>query len=95
MPDSLADESGGWVAIRRRICLVGLEPTAMSWAFDPSLMSRGENAVRSRVSVLLLIAGVLVLLFGVFLAYEAQDITVPSVVDFLVGVVLIAISNAV
>ncbi|MCI4355970.1 MAG: hypothetical protein L3K18_02340 [Thermoplasmata archaeon] len=58
-------------------------------------MSRGENAVRSRVSVLLLIAGVLVLLFGVFLAYEAQDITVPSVVDFLVGVVLIAISNAV
>jgi hypothetical protein len=56
-------------------------------------MSRGENAVRSLVSVLLLLAGVLVLLFGVFLAYEARDLTVPSVIDFVVGAVLIVISS--
>jgi hypothetical protein len=56
-------------------------------------MSRGESAVRSLLSVLLLIAGVLILLFGVYLAYVAQDITVPSIVDFVVGVVLIALSS--
>jgi hypothetical protein len=54
---------------------------------------RGENAVRSIFSTLILIAGILVLLFGVFLAWEAMDITIPAIIDFVVGVVLIAVSS--
>jgi hypothetical protein len=57
------------------------------------MTTSGETVVRSMFSTLLLIAGILVLLFGVFLAYEAQGITVPSVVDFLIGAVLIVVSG--
>jgi hypothetical protein len=56
-------------------------------------VSRAANAVRSVFSTLLLIVGVLVLLFGVFLAFEAMDITLAAVVDFLIGVVLIIVSK--
>jgi hypothetical protein len=56
-------------------------------------MSRGENAARSVISMVLLVIGILVLLFGVFLAFEARDITVPSVIDFLIGAVLIVVSG--
>jgi hypothetical protein len=56
-------------------------------------MTRGEYAVRSAFSTLMLIAGVLILLFGVFLAWEAQAIYWTAIVDFLIGAVLIVVSS--
>jgi hypothetical protein len=56
-------------------------------------MSSAENAVRSVLSTILLIVGILVLLFGVLLAYEAQAITDGAIVDFLIGAVLVFISG--
>lgn len=57
------------------------------------LMATAEYAVRSIFSTLMLIAGIVVLLFGVYLAYEAQAITFTAIVDFVVGLVLIVVSN--
>jgi hypothetical protein len=51
------------------------------------------NAVRSIVSTTLMIVGVLILVFGVLIAYGANAITIPSVVYFLFGAVLIAASG--
>jgi hypothetical protein len=57
------------------------------------MSTNAENSVRSVFSILMLIAGILVLLFGIFLAYEARDITWPSIIDFVVGLVLIVVSG--
>jgi hypothetical protein len=56
-------------------------------------MTTAEYAARSVFSTLMLIAGIVVLLFGVYLAYEAQTITLTAIVDFLVGLVLIVVSK--
>jgi hypothetical protein len=56
-------------------------------------MGRAEYAARSALSTILLIVGVLVLLFGVFLAFEAQAITITAIVDFLIGVILIVVAS--
>ena len=55
--------------------------------------SNASMAVRSLFSTLLLIAGILILIFGIFLAFEAQALTWAAVVDFLVGAVLIVVSG--
>jgi hypothetical protein len=55
--------------------------------------SNAAVAVRGVFSTLLLIVGILVLLFGIFLAFEAQAITWTALVDFLIGAVLIVVSG--
>jgi hypothetical protein len=55
--------------------------------------SGAANAVRGIFSTLILLAGIIVLLFGVFLAYEAQAVTWDALVDFLIGAVLIVVSG--
>jgi hypothetical protein len=55
--------------------------------------SNAAVAVRGLFSTLMLIAGILILVFGIFLAFEAQSLTWPSIVDFLVGAVLIVVSS--
>ncbi len=56
-------------------------------------MVSAENAVRSVFSTILLLVGVLILIFGIFIAFEAQAITFSAVVYFLIGAVIIAISS--
>lgn len=60
--------------------------------FDSS-MGRAAYAARSVLSTVILIVGVLVLLFGVFLAFEAQAITIAAIVDFVIGVILIVVAS--
>ncbi|HEV8049921.1 MAG TPA: hypothetical protein VGP88_04955 [Thermoplasmata archaeon] len=57
------------------------------------MSTRTENAVRSLFSTVLLIVGILVLLFGVFLAFEARAITWPAIIDFAFGAVLVIVSS--
>jgi uncharacterized membrane protein len=56
-------------------------------------MTRVEYAARSILSTVLLIIGILILIFGIFLAFEARDITIPAIIDFVLGLILIAVSS--
>jgi len=56
-------------------------------------MVTAEYAVRSVFSTILMLVGVLVLVLGVLIAFQAQAITIPSVAYFLIGAVLIAASS--
>jgi hypothetical protein len=52
-----------------------------------------EAGVRSVIRIILLVVGVLLLLFGIFLAAEAMELTTAAIIDIIIGAVLIVLSR--
>jgi uncharacterized membrane protein YiaA len=56
-------------------------------------MGRAESGARSVISIVLLVIGVLILLFGIWLAVEAMALTFNAIVDIIFGAILIVLSR--